>query len=153
MDASPLGQNYSYPSMDGLAQIVDTVVNHYGLKKFTGLGVGIGANVFLRYAVKHQQNLVALILVNADCGTAGWLEWGYEKMNINLLYSKGMNSFTVNYLMWQVYWEEPRTLLFGLGTTSEKEKTNVIQTSSINIAPTSSIIQIHRTFPCLLRPI
>jgi pimeloyl-ACP methyl ester carboxylesterase len=86
--------------MDGLAQIVDTVVRHLKLNTFIGLGVGVGANVLLRYAVKNQNVLTALILINADCGTAGWLEWGYQKMNINLLRSKGMNNFTVNYLIW-----------------------------------------------------
>jgi len=100
IDANPLGQGYVFPSMDGLAQIVETVVNHYGLKKFVAFGVGAGANVFLRYAVKHQSSLNALILINADCSTAGWLEWGHQKMNVNLLHSKGMNNFTVNYLMW-----------------------------------------------------
>ncbi|KAI6182290.1 Misexpression suppressor of KSR 2 [Aphelenchoides bicaudatus] len=100
IDADPLGENYSFPSMDGLAQIVDTVVNHYDLKKFIGMGVGAGSNVLLRYALKHQNILTALILINADCGVASWLEWGYEKTNLYLLNSKGMNNFTVNYLMW-----------------------------------------------------
>jgi pimeloyl-ACP methyl ester carboxylesterase len=63
-----------------LAQIVDTVINHYNLKSFIGFGIGAGANVLMRYALKHQNNLIALILINADCGTAGWIEWGYEKV-------------------------------------------------------------------------
>lgn len=100
IDANSLSQSYVFPSMDGLAQIVDSVVSHYGLKKFIAFGVGAGANVFLRYAVKNQSALNALILINADCSTTGWLEWGYQKMNMNLLHSKGMNNFTVNYLMW-----------------------------------------------------
>ncbi|KAI6179453.1 hypothetical protein M3Y98_00612200 [Aphelenchoides besseyi] len=100
MDASPLGENYSYPSMDGLAQIVDTVVRHFRLTSFIGFGVGAGANVMLRYAVKYQEKLRALVLVNADCGTAGWLEWAYARGNISLLRSKGMNNLTVNHLMW-----------------------------------------------------
>ncbi|KAI6229007.1 hypothetical protein M3Y99_01159400 [Aphelenchoides fujianensis] len=100
MDAKPLHASYAYPSMDSLAQMVDEVVRHFRLKSFIGFGVGVGANVMLRYATKWQQMLVALILVNADCGTAGWLEWGYEKANVSLLRSKGMNNFTVNYLMW-----------------------------------------------------
>jgi len=100
VDANPLSTSYTFPSMDGLAQIVDTVVNHFDLKKFIGFGIGAGANVLLRYALRHQEILVAMILINADCSTAGWLEWGYEKMNISLMHSKGMNNFTVNYLMW-----------------------------------------------------
>jgi len=100
MDARPLGENYAFPTMDGLAQIVDTVVAHFGLKSFIGFGIGAGANVLLRYALKKQQVLIALVLINAGCERAGWIEWGYQKTNISLLRSKGMNNFTVNYLMW-----------------------------------------------------
>jgi hypothetical protein len=39
--------------LDGLAQIVDSVANHYKLTKFIGFGIGAGANVLLRYAVSY----------------------------------------------------------------------------------------------------
>jgi hypothetical protein len=56
----PTSSNYF---LDGLAQIVDTVVNHYGLKGFIGLGAGVGSNVLLRYAVSADI-LDSLLLFN-----------------------------------------------------------------------------------------
>ncbi|KAI1703381.1 ndr family domain-containing protein [Ditylenchus destructor] len=100
IEAKPLPENFVYPSMDGLAQIVANVVDHFGFSSFIGLGVGAGANVLLRYALNHQSKLTALILVNACITRAGWIEWGYEKVNIGYLQSRGMTSFTVDYLMW-----------------------------------------------------
>lgn len=86
--------------MDGLARIVECVVDHFNFKEIIGLGVGAGANVMLRYALQNQKRLIALILVNCDPTTAGWVEWGYQKVNINYLRTKGMTPFTVDYLMW-----------------------------------------------------
>ncbi|MFH4973615.1 hypothetical protein AB6A40_000324 [Gnathostoma spinigerum] len=100
MDAECLPQNYVYPTMDGLSKIVETCVNHFGLKSFIGFGVGAGANVMLRYAIQNESKLSALILVNCVATSAGWIEWGYQKMNMSYLRSTGMTSFTVDYLMW-----------------------------------------------------
>lgn len=100
IDSKPLPDNYVFPSMDGLAQIVSNVVEHFGFKSFIGFGVGAGANVLLRYALNHDKKLDALVLVNACITTAGWIEWGYQKLNINYLQGQGMTSFTVDYLMW-----------------------------------------------------
>jgi pimeloyl-ACP methyl ester carboxylesterase len=100
MDAKPLPENYIYPSMDGLAAIVASVVAHFNFKTFIGFGIGAGANVFLRYALAHQNKLEALILVNAVATKAGWVEWGYQKVNLNYLRTTGMTAFTVDYLLW-----------------------------------------------------
>jgi len=101
MDARPLPDNYVYPSMDGLAQIVSSVVEHFGFKMFIGFGIGAGANVMLRYALNHPQKLDALILINACITRAGWIEWGYQKVNLQMLRSSGtVSSFTIDYLIW-----------------------------------------------------
>ncbi|TKR62481.1 hypothetical protein L596_026433 [Steinernema carpocapsae] len=100
MDAQPLSDGFVFPTMEGLARIVETVVDHFQLKAFIGFGVGAGANVMLRYALEHQQKLDALVLVNCVASQAGWIEWGYQKVNMNYLRSKGMTAFTVDYLMW-----------------------------------------------------
>lgn len=99
-DAKPLPIDYSYPSMDGLADIVEDVVKHFGIKSFIGFGIGAGANVLLRYAVKRQEKMEALVLINATSQKAGWIEWGYEKVNIRSLRSTGMNNFVADYLTW-----------------------------------------------------
>ncbi|CAJ0946165.1 unnamed protein product, partial [Mesorhabditis belari] len=100
MDASPLPENYQYPSMEGLAKIVETVADHFKLKSFFGFGVGLGANVFVRYALLNPNKLDALILVNCVHTKCGWIEWGYEKMNMRHLRAYGMTSFVADYLMW-----------------------------------------------------
>ncbi|WKX89563.1 hypothetical protein Q1695_008880 [Nippostrongylus brasiliensis] len=100
VDAQPLHEGYVYPSMDGLAKIVETVVDYFELQSLIAFGVGVGANVLLRYALLNQRRLDALILVNCVANTAGWIEWAYQKMNLRYLRGVGMNTFTVDYLMW-----------------------------------------------------
>ncbi|CAI4224327.1 unnamed protein product [Auanema sp. JU1783] len=100
VDAQALPENYVYPSMEGLAKIVESVVDHYKLNTFIAFGVGLGANVLLRYTLANQNRVNALILVNCTNSQAGWVEWGYQKINLRYLRSTGMTNFTVDYLMW-----------------------------------------------------
>ncbi|VDM96049.1 unnamed protein product [Thelazia callipaeda] len=100
VDALPLSENYIYPTMDGLAQIVENCVEHFRLAEFIGLGVGVGANVMLRYALQNQVKVDALILVNCVATTAGWIEWFYQQINMRSLRTRGMTNFTVDYLLW-----------------------------------------------------
>ncbi|KRX81928.1 Protein NDRG1, partial [Trichinella sp. T6] len=99
-DAEPLPENYIYPTMDELAVVVENVVDHFKLKTFIGFGVGVGANVLARYALKNAKRVDALILVNCVCTAPGWIEWGYQKANIYYLKNRGMTSLTIDYLMW-----------------------------------------------------
>ncbi|CAI5440378.1 unnamed protein product [Caenorhabditis angaria] len=100
MDAKPLPDNYEYPSMDGLAKCVEAVAEHFKLNQFICFGVGVGANVLLRYAASNQNRVIALILVNCCSGKAGWVEWGYEKWSVRNLRGVGMTGFTIDYLLW-----------------------------------------------------
>ncbi|CAB3407289.1 unnamed protein product [Caenorhabditis bovis] len=100
MDAKPLPENYVYPTMDGLAKIVESVAEHFKLDQFICFGVGVGANVLLRYASNNQNRVIALILVNCCSGKAGWVEWGYEKVNVRNLRGSGVTNFTIDYLLW-----------------------------------------------------
>uniref|UniRef100_A0A0N5AFM0 Protein NDRG3 n=1 Tax=Syphacia muris TaxID=451379 RepID=A0A0N5AFM0_9BILA len=98
MDASPLREKYVLcPLSDNKKP---NFVADFRLKSFIGLGVGAGANVMMRFALKHNEMLDALILINLVATAAGWIEWGYQKANISYLRSTGMTSFTVDYLMW-----------------------------------------------------
>jgi len=99
-DAESFLENFIYPTLDDLAETVADVVKHFHLKRFIGFGVGAGANIFCRYALKHPKVLDALILANCSCSTSGWIEWGYQKANMFSLRSKGMSNLTVDYLMW-----------------------------------------------------
>lgn len=42
----------------------------------------------------------ALCLINVVATQAGWIEWGYQKINARYLKSKGMTQGVLDYLMW-----------------------------------------------------
>uniref|UniRef100_A0A8C8EBZ3 NDRG family member 4 n=1 Tax=Otus sunia TaxID=257818 RepID=A0A8C8EBZ3_9STRI len=49
--ASQFPQGYQYPSMDQLAAMLPSVVQHFGFKYVIGIGVGAGAYVLAKFAV------------------------------------------------------------------------------------------------------
>ncbi|KAL1117048.1 hypothetical protein AAG570_004376 [Ranatra chinensis] len=98
--APPLPDDYEYPTMDELAAQLNFVLTHFGLNTFIGLGVGAGGNVLARYALGHPDRVDALVLVNCVSTQAGWIEWGYQKLNARYLKSKGMTQGVLDYLMW-----------------------------------------------------
>eukprot|EP00794_Sanderia_malayensis_P020314 gene20314-22313_t len=93
-------ENHVYPSMDDVATMVKDVVDFYGIKDCICFGVGAGANVFLRFGLKHPDAIEGLVLVNGTCSSASWSEWGYQKMSSHYLKKKGMTKFTEDYLLW-----------------------------------------------------
>ncbi|XP_041376947.1 protein NDRG3-like isoform X2 [Gigantopelta aegis] len=103
-----LGQRFVYPTMDQLAESVHSVVEHYGLKRFIGFGVGAGANVLSRYALCYPDQVDSLIVVNATAAQAGWIEWGYQKMNSWYLFSGQLTNFTEEYLLWHWFGKKTR---------------------------------------------
>jgi len=92
---------YQYPTMDEMVTMVNDIVEFFQFKSFIGLGIGAGANMLLRYAVKHQEKVEGLILVDCVSSTASWLEWTKQKVNITSLRNIGMTMFTINYLLWR----------------------------------------------------
>jgi|UniRef100_A0AC35G154 pimeloyl-ACP methyl ester carboxylesterase len=100
MDDKPFPENYVFPTMDSMPSIIQSVVNHFGFQSFIGFGIGAGANALLRYTLANQEKVDALILINCSATSAGWIEWGYQKMNLKYLRSQKMTAFTIDYLMW-----------------------------------------------------
>ncbi|KAG5890232.1 hypothetical protein JTB14_031159 [Gonioctena quinquepunctata] len=98
--AHTLPEDYIYPTMDELANQLSYVMTHFGLKQFIGFGVGAGANILCRFALNHPELVSALCLVNCISTQAGWIEWGYQKLNARHLRSKGMTQGVLDYLMW-----------------------------------------------------
>lgn len=105
---------YIYPSMDELANQISFVMTHFGLKQFIGFGVGAGANILCRYALNHPERVSALCLVNCVSTQAGWIEWGYQKLNARHLRSKGMTQGVLDYLMWHHFGRVRNILLFTI---------------------------------------
>ncbi|XP_066948646.1 protein NDRG3 isoform X3 [Macrobrachium rosenbergii] len=98
--AHTLPEGYVYPTIEELSETVTCVKNHFHIRSFIGFGVGLGANVLGRYAIKYPNDVDALVLVNCSSTQAGWIEWGYQKLNIRHLRSGTMTTGTVDYLMW-----------------------------------------------------
>ncbi|CAK9805166.1 Protein NDRG3 [Anthophora plagiata] len=86
--------------MDELAEQLLFVLGHFGLKSVIGFGVGAGANILARFALAHPEKVNALCLINCVSTQAGWIEWGYQKLNVRHLRSQGMTQGVLDYLMW-----------------------------------------------------
>ncbi|KAF9817106.1 hypothetical protein SFRURICE_013894 [Spodoptera frugiperda] len=103
--------SYLYPTMDELANQLNYVLGHFGIKTFIGFGVGAGANILARFALVHPQkasNFVdALALINCTSNQAGWIEWAYQKMNSRSLKNRGMTQGVLDYLMWHHFGRFP----------------------------------------------
>ncbi|RWS28631.1 NDRG3-like protein 1 [Leptotrombidium deliense] len=103
--SSPLPDNYVYPTMDQLAEQVHDVCKHYAIKSVIGFGVGAGANILSRFALKYSELVDGIFLINPTSTQSGWTEWFYQKLNV--YYLSGNNSGTTrfpqatqDYLMW-----------------------------------------------------
>lgn len=103
-----LGSRFVYPTMDQLAESIHSVVEHYGIRSLIGFGVGAGANILARYELLHHDMVDALVLVNPVATQAGWIEWGYQKMNSWYLFSGQVTSFTEEYLLWHWFGKKTR---------------------------------------------
>lgn len=98
--ANALPDDYEYPTMDELAEQLMFVLSHFGLHHVIGLGVGAGGNILARFALANPEKVEALCLINVVSTQAGWIEWGYQKINARYLRSKGMTQGVLDYLMW-----------------------------------------------------
>eukprot|EP00051_Salpingoeca_urceolata_P006719 m.88954 g.88954 ORF g.88954 m.88954 type:complete len:349 (+) comp14959_c3_seq1:331-1377(+) len=109
LDAKPLPDDYVYPTLDQLAEQVEDVAEHFKLRRFVGMGAGIGGNVLLRYGLAHPQRLYGLVLCGTYPNRPGWVEWGYIKAALYQLHYSGVISpFVQNTLLG--YYYSPATL-------------------------------------------
>ncbi|XP_037085113.1 protein NDRG3-like [Pollicipes pollicipes] len=98
--APTLPEGFVYPSCDELAEQVREVIEKLELKRCVGLGIGAGGNVLTRLCLAHPELMECLCLVNAVSTPPGWIEWGYQKMNVRHLRNSGMTQGVMDYLMW-----------------------------------------------------
>ncbi len=66
------------------------MLNHFSVVSYVGVGVGMGANVLLRHALKYPERCNGLMVVNATCQAGGWIEWAFQKRNISHLKQHGV---------------------------------------------------------------
>lgn len=99
--ATELPADFSYPTMDQLSEMVEYVCHNYGIPHFVGLGVGLGANILVRLALRRPKLVDGMVLINCTSSSSGWLEWAYHKMNMkNLRKSPVVPESVVEYLVW-----------------------------------------------------
>lgn len=112
--AATLPENYIYPTLDELANQLNFVLSYFGLESVIGLGVGAGGNILARFALSQPEKVEALILINVVSTPAGWIEWGYQKLNARYLKSKGMTQGVLDYLMWHHFGRGTETRNYDL---------------------------------------
>lgn len=95
--APTLPKNFKYPTMDELADTITKVKDHLGIRSFTGFGVGLGANVLVRYAVRNPKHVESLVLVNCSSTSAGYVERMSQWMNTTFVNNRWL---LVSYLLW-----------------------------------------------------
>ncbi|XP_030313641.1 protein NDRG4 isoform X5 [Calypte anna] len=79
--ASQFPQGYQYPSMDQLAAMLPSVVQHFGFKYVIGIGVGAGAYVLAKFALIFPDLVEGLVLMNIDPNGKGWIDWAATKLS------------------------------------------------------------------------
>ncbi|XP_055356186.1 protein NDRG3-like [Paramacrobiotus metropolitanus] len=92
-----------YPTMDDMADMIESFRTANGIQHFIGIGVGAGANILARYAIKYPSQVDALTLVNCTSRVAGWGEWTSQKWNNVQLRWRGMTNASLDYLMWNYF--------------------------------------------------
>ena len=53
--------SYVYPTIEELSEQISDVMLHFNLKTFIGLGVGVGANILVRFALSHPERVTCFI--------------------------------------------------------------------------------------------
>ncbi|CAF3009667.1 unnamed protein product [Rotaria socialis] len=72
--ATPLPSTSVYPTMEELAETVNDVFNHLDIKSAIAFGVGVGANILTRFALKYSSKVYGLILINCISRGLSWFE-------------------------------------------------------------------------------
>ncbi|XP_065071910.1 protein NDRG1-like isoform X2 [Rhopilema esculentum] len=99
--AEKFSPQYQFPSLPNIAKMLVTVLEHYNLRNdVIGFGVGAGANVLLYLAMEKPEWITGLILVDPAGKSAGFREWGEEKLASWHLETKGFTSASEKFLIW-----------------------------------------------------
>ncbi|XP_014667168.1 PREDICTED: protein NDRG3-like isoform X2 [Priapulus caudatus] len=130
-NAPALPESFVYPTMEQLGEMILTVCNKLGIKRFVGFGVGAGANVLSRFAIVHPTMVDALVLINGVAKQAGWTEWGYQKVSNWYLRGKGMTEFSQDYLLWHHFGKDTTELNHDLVTIFRE---NLLKLNPMNLA-------------------
>ncbi|XP_066440045.1 protein NDRG4 isoform X6 [Eleutherodactylus coqui] len=79
--ASQFPQGYQYPTMENLAAMLPSVLQHFGFQTIIGIGVGAGSYVLAKFALIFPEMVEGLVLVNIDPNGKGWIDWAASKIS------------------------------------------------------------------------
>ncbi|XP_046705035.1 protein NDRG4 isoform X2 [Silurus meridionalis] len=79
--APQMPAGYQYPTMDQLAGMLPSVVQHFGFKSIVGIGVGAGAYILAKFALIFPDHVEGLVLLNIDPNGKGWIDWAASKLS------------------------------------------------------------------------
>ena len=108
-NAEDLPLNYTFPSMDELAEQILDVCKYYKINEFIGFGFGAGANILSRFALNCPDMVEGLFLINPSATVSTWSEWFYQKLNLRQLRNQQIIGDNVlpqsvqNYLIWHLF--------------------------------------------------
>jgi len=129
--AAVLPEEFAYPNMEELAEQVNDVINHFAIVRYVGIGIGLGANVLIRHALKYPERVDSLMLINALCTAPGWIEWGYQKRNVNHMRQHGITQPVLDYLMWHHFGSSPEERAHDLINVFRHYFNNDLQASNL----------------------
>lgn len=72
---------YQYPTMDELAEMLPSVLTQLQVKSVIGIGVGAGAYILTKLALKEPTLVEGLVLINIDPCAKGWMDWAASKLS------------------------------------------------------------------------
>ncbi|CAJ0960023.1 unnamed protein product [Ranitomeya imitator] len=81
MGASQFPQGYQYPTMENLAAMIPSVLQHFGFQTIIGIGVGAGSYVLAKFSLIFPEMVEGLVLVNIDPNGKGWIDWAASKLS------------------------------------------------------------------------
>jgi len=99
-DNAPDLEIQKYPSLCELGEELSIVLEHFKIHQAVLFGEGAGANICMRFAMKHASQCLGIILINPSGSTAGFLETMKDKIfNLSLMKHGGQNR-EENYLIY-----------------------------------------------------
>ncbi|KAK3706778.1 hypothetical protein QZH41_015343 [Actinostola sp. cb2023] len=128
--AENLSNDYQYPSMRALSDMVGNVIDHFALADIVCFGAGAGSNILCRLALssKWKEKILGLIVVEPCTATASFKEWGEAKMKSWQLNAKGFTDGTANYLRYHHFERKS-------GKPSQDLMNNFVEEMKKNINP------------------
>lgn len=86
-----------------MADMLGPLLEHFKLKDVIGLGIGAGANVLIHAAMEFPAKFLGIALVDPAGKSAGFKEWGEQKLAAWQLERKGFNSTSEKFLIWHLF--------------------------------------------------